>query len=122
MAGAHLEGMPLHHELLARNAELARRTTTAATYRLYALAGGPPARAGLARVATGGGPIEVEVYRILRSEVGDLLASVPPPLAIGTVQLAEGPDVHGFVCESIGLEGAEDITHCGGWRAYVGAT
>ncbi len=119
MAGAHLEGLPLHHELVARGAWLQQTTTTAPAYRLHALGGGPPARAGLVRVSTGGRAIEVEVYRLPRAEVGELLAAVPPPLALGSVWLVSGQLVHGFVCEAIGIEGAEDISDRGSWRAYV---
>lgn len=119
VVGAHLEGQPLHHELLDHGARLRSCTTTAPCYRLYTLAGGPPARAGLVRVADDGYPIDVEVYRLPRVQLGDLLATVPPPLAIGTVQLAAGEAVHGFVCEPIGIHGARDISECGGWRAYL---
>jgi allophanate hydrolase len=119
VAGAHLAGLPLHHELLARGARLQRSTTTAPEYRLYALGGGLPARAGLVRVSTGGWAIEVEVYRLPRAEIGELLARVPPPLALGSVRLVSGELVHGFVCEAIGVEGAEDISDRGSWRSYV---
>jgi allophanate hydrolase len=44
---------------------------------------------------------------------------VPPPLAIGTVTLADGSSLKGFVAEPRALAGAEDITHLGGWRAYI---
>jgi allophanate hydrolase len=118
VAGAHLAGLPLHHELVARGARLRRSTTTAPEYRLYAL-GGLPARAGLVRVSSGGRAIEVEVYRLPRAEVGELLAGVPPPLALGSVRLVSGELVHGFVCEAIGVEGAEDISDRGSWRSYV---
>jgi allophanate hydrolase len=33
--------------------------------------------------------------------------------------LADGSSVQGFVCEPQALEGAQDITHFGGWRAYM---
>ena len=36
-------------------------------------------------------------------------------------ELANGTWVSGFVCEPVGLEGAEDITRFGGWRAYLAA-
>lgn len=120
VVGAHLEGMPLHRDLVARGARLRSRTATAAAYRLYALPGGPPVRPALVRVVAGGAPIEVEVYRLPIVEVGDFLATVPAPLAIGSIELASGAWVHGFVCEPIALEGAEDISGYGGWRAYVG--
>ena len=43
---------------------------------------------------------------------------MPPPLAIGTLELADGARVKGFVCEPAALADAEDITRFGGWRAY----
>ncbi|HET7735731.1 MAG TPA: hypothetical protein VFK52_07135 [Nocardioidaceae bacterium] len=95
------------------------RTTTSAEYRLYALAGGPPDRPGLVHVGPGGRAIDVEVYRLPRAAVGDFLARVAPPLALGTVTLAGGAEVTGFVCEPRGVAGARDISDFGGWRAYV---
>ena len=103
VAGAHLEGLPLHHELVERGARLRSRTTTSRRYRLYALAGGPPARAGLVRVAA------TAVTRSRSRSTASLArrsvtcwSRVPPPLAIGTVELASGEQVHGFVCEASG--------------------
>jgi allophanate hydrolase len=43
---------------------------------------------------------------------------VPPPLAIGTLTLADGSEIKGFVCEPAALDGAPDISAFGGWRAY----
>lgn len=119
VVGAHLDGLPLHHELTAAGAVLTRRTETAAVYRLHLLAGDTPARPGLVRVSAGGRPIAVEVYRMPLERVGGFLAGVPAPLAVGTVELASGESVFGFVCEPIALEDAPDITEFGGWRAYV---
>jgi hypothetical protein len=53
-----------------------------------------------------------------REQVGGFLATVAAPLAIGQVRLNDGQVVHGFVCESEGLDEARDITGLGGWRAY----
>jgi allophanate hydrolase len=47
------------------------------------------------------------------------VAHVPSPLAIGSVQLVDGSRVPGFLCEPEALDGAEDITGHGGWRAYL---
>jgi allophanate hydrolase len=118
VVGAHLSGMALHHELLARKAEFVSLTRTAEEYRLHALAGGPPERPGLIRVPSGGRRIELEVYRLPMAEVGQLLSAVASPLAIGTIVLDSGESVHGFLCEPSGLAGAEDISAFGGWRAY----
>jgi hypothetical protein len=122
VVGAHLEGMPLHSELVARRARLRERTATAACYRLYRLPGDTMARPGLVRVPSGGCAIEVEVYELPVTEVGAFLRGVPPPLAIGSVELSSGDRVHGFLCEPIALEGAVDISAFGGWRAYQAAS
>jgi allophanate hydrolase len=119
VVGAHLAGMPLHHEL--DGAPLVERTTTSPDYRLHALAGTVPPKPGLVRTMTGGAPIEVEVYALDALRFGAFTRNVPPPLAIGSVQLASGRWVKGFVCEPFALEGAEDITAFGGWRAYRAA-
>ncbi len=121
VCGAHLSGLPLNHQLIERGAELLERTRTAPTYRLLALPGGPPARPGLQRTAQGGAAIEVEIWRVPEAAFGSFVAGIPAPLGIGKVLLTDGRQVCGFICEGHGLEGAEDITHFGGWRAYLAA-
>lgn len=118
VVGAHLEGQPLHHQLTERRARLVARTTTSADYRLHALHTVPP-KPGLARTNSGGAPIEVEVWSLMPEDFGTFVAAIPPPLAIGKVELADGTWVPGFVCEPAALAGAPDITPFGGWRGYV---
>ena len=142
VVGAHLAGMALHHQLLERGCRLRARTRTAPHYRLYALPGTTPPKPGLARVAVGdsaagaardadtdtdadadadadgGVAIEVEVYDMPLAAVGSFLALIPPPLGLGSVQLADGGWVKGFICEGAALAGATDISAFGGWRAY----
>jgi allophanate hydrolase len=67
----------------------------------------------------GGGAIEVEVYELETAAFGSFVAEVPAPLAIGTVTLEDGRAVKGFVAEPRAIAGAEDITHLGGWRAFI---
>jgi allophanate hydrolase len=117
VCGAHLEGEPLHHQLADRRARLVARTTTAAAYRMSALATEPP-KPGLVRVADGGAALEVEVWAMEPAAFGSFVDLVPAPLAIGTIELADGTWVNGFVCEPHALADAEDITACGGWRAW----
>ena len=124
VVGAHLQGMPLHGQLVERRARLIESTTTAPRYRLYALPGTVPPKPGLARVAADAPPqdghaIAVEVYAVPQSQVGSFLALIPPPLGLGSVELADGRWVKGFICEPAGLQGADDISHFGGWRAYM---
>jgi allophanate hydrolase len=40
-------------------------------------------------------------------------------LGLGTVTLANGSGVTGFLCESHATQGARDITGLGGWRTYL---
>jgi allophanate hydrolase len=119
VVGAHLEGMPLHWELTSREAKLVGAFTTAPTYRLYAMADSVPPKPALVHAADGAA-IALEVYELGLAEFGSFVAEVPPPLAIGTVTLADGTSVKGFVAEPRALTGAEDITHLGGWRAFIG--
>lgn len=119
VVGAHLSGQPLNAQLLALGARLHASTPTAPLYRLLALASGPPQRPGLVRVAGGGTSIEAETWSLPRSALGDVMVTVPPPLAIGTVELADGTSTLGFVCDPSGVDDAQDISHLGGWRRYV---
>jgi allophanate hydrolase len=119
VVGAHLSGQPLNRELVDRQARLVRAGRTAREYRLYALAGTTPPKPGLVRVTDGTGEgIEVEVWELSEAGFGSLVAAVPAPLAIGTVTLADGEPVKGFLCEAHAIQGAEDISAWGGWRAY----
>jgi allophanate hydrolase len=83
-----------------------------------------PPKPGLARLSPDDDPalghaIALEVYAVPASQVGSFLALIPPPLGLGSVELADGRWVKGFICEPSGLVGAEDISHFGGWRAYM---
>ncbi len=118
VVGAHLRGMPLHSQLTTRGARLRAATRTAPRYKLYALAGTQPRKPALAR-SKGGAAIAVEVYDMPAETIGALLAEIPSPLGLGTIELEDGAWVKGFICEPWALQGAEDITAFGGWRAYI---
>jgi allophanate hydrolase len=119
VVGAHLEGQPLNWQLLERGARKVSSTRTAPCYRLYALTGTVPLKPGLERVADGGSAIEVEVWELPLRTFGDVVAEVPAPLGIGSLELADGSWVKGFICEPFALRGAEEVTQFGGWRAYL---
>ena len=119
VVGAHLSGLPLNGQLLERGSRLLERTRTAPHYRLYALPGTTPPKPGMQRVPEGGAAIELEVWDMPLAALGSFLALIPPPLGLGSVQLADGRHVHGFLCESHALAGAQDISAFGGWRAYL---
>ncbi|SIQ77265.1 allophanate hydrolase [Bosea sp. TND4EK4] len=121
VVGAHLSGMPLNGELTSLGGCFVRATTTTADYHLYALPGGPPMRPGLVRTAERGGEIAVEIWSLPPEGFGRFVAGIPAPLGIGTLALADGTRVKGFLCEQIGTQDARDITGFGGWRAFVAA-
>ncbi|MFF4690028.1 allophanate hydrolase [Streptomyces sp. NPDC001307] len=136
VVGAHLTGQPLNAQLVQAGGTLIGPAGTAAGYRLYALSTEPP-KPGLLRV-TGTGPdaapgtgreagaaggagtgIQGEVWRLPAAGFGAFTAAVPAPLTIGTVELADGRKVSGFLVEPYAVQGALDITRFGGWAAYT---
>ena len=90
----------------ARRRLLRAATHTAPHYRLFALPGTAPPKPGLLRVADGGAAIEVEVWDAAERAGRRLPRVDPAPLGIGTVELADGRRVQGFLCEAHALAGA----------------
>lgn len=119
--GAHLSGMALNHELLSLGGRLIEATSTTPDYKLYALRGTVPPKPGMLRVDAGGAAIAIEVWALPTKAFGAFVAAIPSPLSIGTVRLADGSGVKGFLVEAAAIEGARDITHFGGWRAFMAA-
>jgi allophanate hydrolase len=121
VAGAHLRGEPLHPALLQFGAQFVRAARTAHGYRFMAFMDLKPPRPGLLRDAAAAGGIAVELYDLPMEGFGRLVASVAPPLSIGTVELDDGSKVKGFLCESAAAAQARDITADGGWIAFRNA-
>jgi allophanate hydrolase len=136
VVGAHLSGMPLHHQLTDRNAKLIQKCKTVSSYQLFALAGSVPPKPALLYVGNAlycqeltcyseapcphsGASIDVEVYELSPPHFGTFTALIPPPLAMGTVTLDDGSTVKGFVAESWAFSGAFNITKFGSWRSYL---
>jgi len=92
--GGHMAGLPLNSEITALGGRFLREARTRPDYRMFALGNRP----GLLAAADGAA-IAGEVWALPTSAIGALLAQVPPPLGFGT--------------------GAPEITHFGGWRAYL---
>ncbi|MDX1352520.1 MAG: allophanate hydrolase [Thiomicrorhabdus sp.] len=119
VVGAHLTGFPLNKQLIERGATLLETTQTAAKYAFYELPGGPILKPGLVKQSQGGNAIELEIWNMPKQHLGSFLALIPSPLGLGKVELADGRQVVGFICEPYGLEGATNITHTGGWRNWI---
>jgi allophanate hydrolase len=120
VVGAHLDGLPLNYQLTDRGAQLIETVQSADCYRLFELPGTVPPKPGMVRVADATGvPQELEVWEMSTEAFGDFVSIVPSPLGIGSVRLADGRCVPGFLCESIAVAGAGDISEFGGWRSFL---
>ena len=120
VCGAHMSGLPLNHTLTDRGASFVREDTSAPDYTFHALAGGDVPRPGMVRTTPGSGAaIAVELWDMPLREFGGFMKTIPAPLGIGTITLADGSAVQGFVCEAIASKGAKDITEIADWRKYL---
>ncbi len=119
LCGAHMQGLPLNSQLTALGGEFVMATLTSPNYKLFKLSNFMPERPGLIRVSQGGYSIALEVWQMPVSNYGKLVAAVPAPLGFGTLTLADGTQVSGFLCEAYATEQAQDISALGGWRAYL---
>jgi allophanate hydrolase len=116
--GAHMRGLPLNRDVISLGGTFARTVETAATYRCFLLPG-PVPRPGVLRVDKGGASIDAEIWSMPAAGFGRFVASIPPPLGFGTIMLSDGSQVKGFLVEAAATAGARDISHFGGWRAFL---
>lgn len=119
VCGLHMRGFPLERQLLDCGAAFVRRDRTSRSYRLLRLDSVPP-KPGLIR-SEPGAAIELEVWRIPVHRMGDFIRKVPAPLGLGQIQLQNGEEITGFLCEPYVERSSEDITGYGGWAAAEAA-
>lgn len=114
--GAHMSGQPLNAQLVDLGARYAGPCETAPHYRMRALPTSPP-KPGVVRVADGAGAaLAGELWLLPPAGLGTFLAALPAPMTLGKVELSDGRWVVGFGCSDVA---GEDISHYGGWRAYL---
>jgi gamma-glutamylcyclotransferase (GGCT)/AIG2-like uncharacterized protein YtfP len=116
--GTLMRGLELNTNMIEAGATFLRETTTAATYRLWSIDDRHPA---MIRVASGGRAIAVEVWAVPPSGLAQILLQEPPGLCIGKVRLANGQEALGVLGEPLLVEGQQEITRHGSWRAYLAA-
>lgn len=121
VCGLHMRGFPLERQMLEHGARFLRRDYTADRYALYKLPT-TPAKPGLVKHADGGGSIELEVWEMPLASFGSFAAAIPAPLGIGKIELQDGTEVPGFLCEAYAAGQGENITSAGSWRAIAGHT
>lgn len=119
VCGLHMRGFPLEQQMNGCGAQFIREAESAAKYKLYALPT-VPAKPGMIKQSEGGAAISVELWEMPVASFGGFTASIPAPLGIGKVELADGEEVSGFICEGYAADNAEDITAYGGWRSFLG--
>ncbi|MBA2940171.1 allophanate hydrolase [Paenibacillus sp. CGMCC 1.16610] len=118
VCGLHMRGYPLEKQMRGCGARFIREDETAAKYSLVKLPT-TPAKPGLVKQEQGGAAIALEVWEMPLEAFGGFVAAIPAPLGIGKVELRDGTEVPGFVCEAYAAAGAEDVTALGGWRQVV---
>ena len=119
VCGAHMQGLPLNHQLTERGGVLVKTCKSAQQYKLVALPGKLPLRPGMIRVKQNGAAIDIEVWRLPTNTLGSFLQGIPHPLGLGQVTLDDGSLECGFICESYIEEQSTDISNYGGWRQYL---
>ena len=118
VCGAHLDGLALNWQLTERGASLQEKLTSAPSYRMFVIDGAPQ-RPGLIRDEQNGKAIDIEIWKIAKSEFGSFVAAIPSPLGIGKVETNDGRWLPGFICEAYAVSTAEDISDLGGWQQYL---
>lgn len=133
VCGAHMQNMPLNHQLTERGAEFVQQTQTAAAYQFFALtdtgssatsssaisSASSVQRPALIRNEQSGAAIEVEVWRMPSREIGSFLSGIAPPLGLGKVQLTDNRWVCGFIAEACAMNSGVEISEMGSWRSYL---
>jgi hypothetical protein len=114
--GTLMRGLELNENLLKIGACFVREATTDAAYRLWTINDRHPA---MMRVAEGGREIALEIWELPAAGVATILQQEPSGLCIGRITLANGESVLGVLGEPYLCERGEEITHWGGWRAYL---
>lgn len=115
--GTLMRGLKLNHNMEAANATFVREARTEQAYRLWTINDEHPA---MVRVTDGTGvKVAVEVWSVPAAELAGILLNEPPGLCVGKVRLEDGSIVLGVLGEPALVEGQQEITEYGGWRAYL---
>ena len=120
VAGAHLRGEALEHQVVDAGGRWCGTTRTAPRYALHLVAEDPP-RPGLIRTDGPGASIEVDVWALPPAGWARFVAAGVPGLAVGRVEMADGSVLPGFVAAADHATGRPDLTPHGGWRAWRAA-
>ncbi|ASA24806.1 allophanate hydrolase [Paenibacillus donghaensis] len=115
VCGLHMRGFPLEKQMHEFGAHFVREEVTAAKYQLVKLPT-VPSKPGLIKKGVGGASIHLEIWEMPLKTFGFFAALIPAPLGMGKVELQDGLEIPGFVCEAYAETEAEDITALGSWE------
>ncbi|MYL29684.1 allophanate hydrolase [Halobacillus halophilus] len=115
VCGLHMRGYPLETQMIEAGAVFVKEEKTAARYQLVKLPG-EPEKPGMIKQLHSGTSVEVEIWDMPLRSLGAFTTSIPAPLGLGKVELEDGSEVSGFICEGYAGDIAEDISELGGWR------
>jgi allophanate hydrolase len=115
VCGLHMRGYPLEKQMLEYDAHFICEAITAPKYQLFRLPT-TPAKPGLVKGTTGTASIQIEIWEMPLTKFGEFVSTIPSPLGIGKIELLDGSEISGFVCEAYASESAENITSAGSWR------
>lgn len=110
VCGLHKHGFALESQLIELGAKFVESTVTTKKYNLYRLNTNPVKPALVKVNDTSAENISIDIYSISKKKLGLFLDNVKSPLTIGTIELADGRKVKGFLCEEYALKDAKNIT------------
>jgi adenine/guanine/hypoxanthine permease len=113
--GTLMQGLALHANL--GDATFLGETRTAPSYRLHSIDDVHPGMYW----AADGSSIAGELYAVTAQQRAHILATEPPGLYFGPVELADGRTTEGVLFPADEARRYPDITAFGGWRAYQSA-
>ncbi|TPG59872.1 glutamyl-tRNA amidotransferase [Roseomonas nepalensis] len=113
-----MRGLRAHARLTGAGAVFLGEVQTAPVFRLWSIEDRFP---GMMRAEAGGASIAAELYAIPHAGFAAVLESEPDGLCVGRVALADGTSPLGVLAEPRLVQGREEITAHGGWRAYLRA-
>lgn len=114
--GTLMRGLALEKNMHNAKATFVREDNTKAIYRMWSIDDNYPA---MQRVSSNGVSLALEVWRIPKSGLVNLLLQEPPGLTLGKVVLEDDTVVLGVLGENIITENKTEISKWGGWRQYM---
>ena len=88
---------------------------------MFLLENGLLPKPALLRTGREGSSFYVELYDLTAEAFARFVASIPPPLGLGALELKDGRRVSGFIGEAAVAECGCDISGVADWRAWVAA-